>query len=533
MMGSEPAVRDAAPLSARSVRARLAAAAHAHGRVAALVLLSLAAALPLWLAERPPIQDWPQHLAAVRVIHSYGDPRFGFERYFVLDLGRTQYLTVYVLADLLGHVTGVAIALKLVASAAIAGLPLSIAALARALGRAPSIALLALPLTYNAHLVLGFLNFVLGLPLMFLALAFAVKERAAPSRLRPWLASGLLVVCFYTHVVPFALAAAGTALMAVGTSLRSTLRRGIPLAVAALAAVPWLVFSPAGAALRGAAGLSSPSTRGSARPVYVEWRVAWDEIPRWLTDVWHGDWDRWLLAAWGALAVAWAVTGLWARLHGASAGVRGAVVLWTLPIASALAYFVAPAGYAWIWPINARFPLLALLSALPLIVSPARRVRQVLGALGVTVTVIGLWHVGAAALRFEREMGDLDAALERIPPASRVAGLIWDRGSRVVEFSPYLHAVAYYQAERGGAVMFTFADFPQSPFRFRDTERPPRVRPRWEWMPERVSPDRDLEWYDWVLTRGGPGALRKSQDFELVFEKQRWRVWRRRPHPPM
>ena len=71
-----------------------------------------------------------------------------------------------------------------------------------------------------------------------------------------------------------------------------------------------------------------------------------------------------------------------------------------------------------------------------------------------------------------------------------MAALIWSNRSKVVEFSPFLHAVAYYQAERGGAVMFTFADFPQSPFHFRDDNRPPRVRPRWEWTPELVVPDR-------------------------------------------
>ena len=37
---------------------------------------------------------------------------------------------------------------------------------------------------------------------------------------------------------------------------------------------------------------------------------------------------------------------------------------------------------------------------------------------------------------------------------------------------------ALYQAKKGGAVMFTFADFPQSPFRFREDNRPPRVPPR-------------------------------------------------------
>src|SRR5690606_19856593 len=126
------------------------------------------------------------------------------------------------------------------------------------------------------------------------------------------------------------------------------------------------------------------------------------------------------------------------------------------------------------------------------------------------------------------EVGALDEAIASMPKGARVAGLIHDRGSRQVKFSPFIHAVAWVQAENGGAVMFTFADFPQSPFTFRESARPPRVIPRWEWMPERVDPARDLAWYDYVLVRGGPGRIATQREaFEPVFESERWSVWRR------
>jgi hypothetical protein len=134
--------------------------------------------------------------------------------------------------------------------------------------------------------------------------------------------------------------------------------------------------------------------------------------------------------------------------------------------------------------------------------------------------------VARAFARFDgEEVGDFDAALATIPEAQRVAGLIYARGSQSVRFSPFIHYVAYYQARKGGAVMFTFADFPQSPFRFREQDRPPRVPPRWEWLPQRVRP-RELAWYDYVLVRGGTvdpcaGAC------ELRFRRGLWSVWRR------
>ena len=98
-----------------------------------------------------------------------------------------------------------------------------------------------------------------------------------------------------------------------------------------------------------------------------------------------------------------------------------------------------------------------------------------------------------------------------------------------MKFSPFLHYAALYQAERGGAVMFTFADFPQSPFRFKEGARPPRVKARWEWTPERVDPARDLAWYHYVLVRGNPGRIASdAAHFENVFRGPRWTVWRRK-----
>jgi hypothetical protein len=106
-------------------------------------------------------------------------------------------------------------------------------------------------------------------------------------------------------------------------------------------------------------------------------------------------------------------------------------------------------------------------------------------------------------------------------------GLIYARGSREVKFSPFIQFVAYYQARKGGAVMFSFADFPQSPFRFRDEARPPRVPPRWEWLPQRVRIG-ELSWYDYLLVRAGPGPCSQQPPTRcsLVHRGRVWNVWK-------
>jgi hypothetical protein len=264
-------------------------------------------------------------------------------------------------------------------------------------------------------------------------------------------------------------------------------------------------------------------------------RAAFEQIPRWLTDVLAGDRDLWILEAFGALcalvlliALVELVLGRRERAPDALAA-RSDACLLLLPVLCGVLYFVAPTSYDWIWPIAQRFPLLALIwliIALPRV----RFARTLLLAVAVVLSAASFHFVGSAFSAFERDevaASDFEHALDAIPKGERVVGLIFDRGSSYVAFSPFIHYVAYYQARKGGAVMFTFADFPQSPFRFREDNRPPRVPPRWEWLPDRVRP-RDLGFYSYALVRGGPGAIAAvGSGFASVYGSARWSVWKR------
>ncbi len=492
----------------------------------AFLAFAVASVVPLWHVRYAPLQDLPQHLAAVRVLFDYDAAGFGFRHFFELQPWRTQYLAYYAVVGILSRVVDLEVANRLVLTACMIGTPYALRGLLATLGRDGRLAFLALPLVYNAHLILGFFNFLAAIPLAFWGIALAVKQRRAPRRARALGLAALAVACFYTHVVPFALMGLGVALVSVGREVRGTLLRLVPLVPAALAALVWGVTSPAGRATWAA---SRGAEHGPA-PEFTPWRRALDETPMWLTDVWQDAWGLRLLVAWGAvLGFALLVAPWLGRAPGApdalarSLGRRLALLA---PLSVAL-YFVAPTGYDWIWPIAPRFPLLALLCAVLLIPSLGRASGH---AVVLSAALLGAVHfhfAGRAFARYERDdVGDFDAALAQIPPGQRVAGLVFARGSRHVRYSPFLHYVAYYQARKGGAVMFTFADFPQSPFRFREQARPPRVPPRWEWLPHEVDPVRDLAWYDWVLVRGGPGRIaRESGAWRLAWRGRQWSVW--------
>ncbi len=493
--------------------------------------VALGAALPVWLVDHPAIQDLPQHLAAIRVIGSYGDDEFAFARYFTIDLLRTQYLAYYLVAIVLSWPLGVLVANKVLITASIVGTPYALRYWLRAAQHDERLALFAVPLTWNAHLILGFMNFTCAIPLAFVGIALALRLRAEWTRRRAIALGAVTIVCFYTHVVPFAFLGLGAAL--VGLDLgdwRATLRRWAPLVPGGLAAIVWTQLSPAGESTVSAA--SGGGAQGAAVFQSASQNVA--QLPSWLTDVLHSERDDQLLVAFAIVLLGAAVSGLARGRPGTpppevppSPPLRRRLAL-LAPLA-ALLYFVTPASYDWIWPINARFPLLAILFGIPALPRLRGAVGGVLLAAVIAIGVLSSAEVSRAFVAFdEEEVGALDEAIATIPKGARVAGLIFDRASREVKFSPFIHAVAWEQAENGGAVMFTFADFPQSPFVFREDMRPPRVGPRWEWMPERVDPTRDLAWYDYVLVRGGPGRIAQpGQPFERVFEGDRWTVWRR------
>lgn len=500
----------------------------------AFAVVAAIATLPLWAVEHPPIQDLPQHLAAVRVLADYGNSDLAFAQYFTIELTRTQYLAYYLAAIVLSWPFGVLLANKLLITASIVGTPYAMRALLKELGADHRAAIFVIPLTWNAHLILGFMNFTGAIPLALVGLALAVRLRRQWDRRRAIALGVITLVCFYTHVVPFAFLGLGAALVGLDhRALKPTLRRWLPLVPSALAALVWMQLSPAGQSTMSAA--SGGGARGQAAFAPVMRNVG--EIPNWLTDVLHAELDGTLLVLFALTFFAAAAGGVGAPTRGGGdearerpAGLprssRRRVAL-LAPLAAAL-YFVTPVSYDWIWPINARFPILALIFA---IVALPRQ-RGVFGALCLSavlvISVASSLEVRRAFVAFEeQEVGALEEAIEVMPHGARVAGLIFDRGSREVKFSPFIHSAAWVQARNGGAVMFTFADFPQSPFVFREDRRPPRVVPRWEWTPERVDPVTDLSWYDYVIVRGGPGRIAgPRQPFERVFADGPWSVWR-------
>ena len=167
----------------------------------AILLLCLALLAPLLVIDVPPLLDYPNHLARLVVLAAHGaDPvlaRFYAPAWAIIpDLG-IDVLGVGLLQFLPVHVAG-----RMLIGLAVL-LPVSgcIAYSRAAFGRRSWWALGAGLVGYNQTLLLGFLNFSLGLGLaLWLAAAWLAWRESRPARALAILVPGA-VVLFFCHLV--------------------------------------------------------------------------------------------------------------------------------------------------------------------------------------------------------------------------------------------------------------------------------------------------------------------------------------------
>jgi hypothetical protein len=500
--------------------------------------LALFATAPAWIVRYPPLQDMPFHVAAVRVIHSYGDPAFGLEKYFDLTFGRTQYFLYYLFGSWLSYFVGVRAANVALICVYLGGTPLAMRSLCRALGKDERLAILTLPVLVNVMFMYGFLPFVFGIPVLLWALAATVRyfdglENGGDQKVlrrEAILLAALSFVLFFSHIFPFALFGLGFAVLFPWSRPRSWIRAGLPTVPSLLALGWWYFFTQSGKIAQG-----EVAPRDMLQPqdlVHKPFDQALNGISEWATNIFRDASDETWFAAYIFVAVL--AFGL-AQGDRSSAG-RQARLLIVVPLACFVAYFLLPVGRGSVWLVAQRFPVLFLITIIPMLRFPRAGARAwLVTAAALAVGVGSIVNVCKHFIEFQQqEVGDIDEAIQQIPFGQKVAGLIYDKGSSITNWVPFLHFGSYYQADRGGVIEFTYAGYVHWPFDFKPGMYPPQpgqppnspARKRWEWTPEQVSPTQELApYYDYVLTRGN-GFRPPPGTFHQVWHGDRWAVWK-------
>jgi hypothetical protein len=474
-----------------------------------MLACAVGAAIPLWLGRYLPFADLPEHVAAIATLRHWWDPAWNPNSTFVLALGNTQYMLYYVVGALLSFPLGNAERANLIVLSATAiAIPYSLRALLRATQGDERTAIFAAPLFWSKPLLIGLLQYVAAIPFILWGLSLAIRQAQHATRRRTALLAALGVLLFYLHLsalIFFLVAAALCFLLwpapsagaGVARLLSSRIRTLWPklawMIPAVVLCASWLLTS---AVIR-------PSAVGWSESVGVYFQppsVALAQLPESLLAIWRANENKWPMVAWVA---AWLLL-MWPSRERVEDYSR----LWSRRAAAALVglalvfYFAAPYAIGWLWWLNARHAILAAL-LLPAI---ARAPTGRKGTVSLSIAaLVALWVAVSATLHvaaFQREVDGFERVLLHARPKQRMFSIIFEEDSRVARFIPYHHFGSYYRARLGGIAEYSFANLPQSPFRYRPEVAPPLRPESWEWDPTTFRNDVDGAYYDYVLVRG-------------------------------
>jgi hypothetical protein len=511
--------------------------------LAAYVAAAVALAVPLFAARWLPFQDWPQHLALASVIRHGRDPAWGFDRYFVVQwLELSSYWMQYATLAALSLLVPLEVAARLQLAVVFAATLLAAASLCRAYDRSPWIGLLVAPTLYNTNLHYGFISFCMGVPLWLWALAATERLLAAPSRRRAVGAGALYVATFFTHHQIFVLLVATVGVLVLCHSAPKDWRerawRLLPLAVVVgVLFLPWLVSTlvlppPADEAVRASGVDQSYGRLGALGLTYRDFKEVVLHFFRTVLSTVKDMKDRVVFVSWALLATAAVVLRRTeAEVHGWRAALH-AFRLEALLGVTVAAFLYMPSSMKGLFYISPRFLPLALLlwALLPRFRSERAAAAFGLGAVALTVWLASIMQ--AEYRRFDREVGNLDAALAALPMGSATLVLEYGRGSDVAQLEPFLHVGAYAMVRRGGIVSNTFAKTAGVPVRYLSPEATPVYKTN-----SNPLDARNVAFFDHVLVFRGPGKKKGGKRVEIprtltearrsfttLYEDDRWIV---------
>ena len=206
-----------------------------------------------------------------------------------------------------------------------------------------------------------------------------------------------------------------------------------------------------------------------------------------------------------------------------------------LPLACMIAYLVLPKGRGSVWLVSQRFPSLFLLTLVPMLRLPRVGMRAwIVTAAALAVGLGSIVNVCKHFVRFQlEEVGDIDEAIEQIPPGKKVAALIYDKGFVASSnWAPFLHFGSYYQAERGARSSSPTPGTSTG----RSTSRTARTLPARPGAWSRAATlgvdagaglgaGRADARYDYVLS-GAAGSTRLRARSTRSWRGDRWSVWK-------
>jgi hypothetical protein len=441
------------------------------------VACAVAALLPIWTSKYLPMVDLPQHAAQLSIWQHLHDPAFGFEPQF--ELFWTQpYLLGYLVAMPLLPFIGVLTALKIVLSAYVLGLVAALYRLLAVVGGDRRLAIVGVPLAFGYSFCWGFYNFLVAVPLGILLVAEAYEHASAPSRRSVVRLVFLACLLYVAHLLVLGVAGliAGLVIVCRARPLRALPLRLLPLAVPVPAMGLWLYSM-----MRDYAQNREPT-------IWVLDLERIREMPGTMLG-YPLDRDSLLMAVLLVGAV------VLMRPRPARRWAR-----WIPALVAAAMFLAGPYrafGTFFVYQRAAQFAGVFLLAALD---PPVEDRRQSFGFALLVVLVVS-W-IGIQGMRFnafDSEARAFDDVKAQMEPNKRAVAVTFQKQSDFVPGMVYLHFLAWYQAEKGGVLGFSFGSFSGMLARYRSGAEP-RMTHGLEWFPAQFSWRRDGT-FDYYVVR--------------------------------
>jgi hypothetical protein len=484
---------------------------------AAVVLVWLAACVPLLVADVLPLVDYPAHLARVQLL---ADPPAGTDAFYRPAWTILPNLALEFVCVPLAHLVPAPVALRIFVALTLGLFVWGGALLSRAAtGRVSPLAFLPALLVYNHVLAFGFVNFLFGLGLAMVALARHIEGGEDPLGRRLLRESAFALALFASHIIALGVYLLAAALHDLASRSPRLRRDAAVLAGAAVAPILLLLLSPTRReiALLGLHPLSAKLDKLFAVP-----------------QTGQGAWD----AVFAIAALAYLATILVFRL----ARMNRPLALVALGLAAA--FLLAPYRFATAENVDTRLPVVFIAIALAAfeLTASGRRARAVavafaaLFAFRIATTTV---HYHRSARVFAAVRADLAAAVPAgslLFTAREVSAPTW----YPTDWNPPLfHAPALLLLDRPVYLQMLFAHPTQQPLArtapFADLDPVDLVGVVWQPHLEAYG-ENLLQILDaarrpepaYLFFLKGPGRLFEGPTFDVVVDRPRYAILRLR-----
>ena len=441
----------------RQVRYFTARLTDAQLALAISAVLFAISAWPLVLTEVPPYQDLPNHLAAVTIIqHPAQYPDFVFNGFLKTNAALFTWLFF------VGKIVGVKVAARLFSLLVLAMnalvMPRFVLALTESRKKLVVASLFLWPMIHNWFVLMGMLDFALGIPLGMITIVLLNRQRRAPSLENGALIAVAAIATWYAHVfvlmVVGLLALIQVAAPASGVTLRARLAQAkalilplVPATLLILVSVYKHVTEPAGA-------MTGFVDTGKLLPV---WELVYNLFAEWFYGF------TWLSIGSLVACLALGLIGLARR--------KKSVPFFSpyaLAILGALYVLVPYITTNW-FHVNSRFIPFIWMALLLRV--PDRLPKALAGALCVAAVTYSA-GMGVDFVRLDRDRAKFTAGIPSVPEGSKLLPLIFTRKLTSENTRSLQHAWGFYVVEKETSAPLLFAHSRSFPLTYKEAPEP-------------------------------------------------------------